>query len=126
MKFRLKIEGAKGDAVSRIEMDFEARNWEAATEYVENFQCQLGVRRKAEITYAPRAEDIGGLVAAYRGAHEDHWKQYPADKREDAIKAVIKGETPLQRLRTYLEWEGIIGWAGTIYDICHTQAAVKD
>ena len=46
------------------------------------------------------------LIEAYMGWH--------GFDRERAIEE-IKGDTPKQRLATYLEWNGIIGFAETAY-----------
>lgn len=74
----------------------------------------------------------GGLLEAYLGYNEDEWereyegfKTHAADNEMVPYKEwsykraekVIRAHTPKQRLAIYLEWNGILGYTETIWDI---------
>lgn len=69
----------------------------------------------------------GGLMEAYLGYYEDdfsaefpgvaksgltfeEWNKAQADKK-------IRADSPKRRLEIYLEWNGILGYANTVYEI---------
>lgn len=53
------------------------------------------------------------LIEAYKGIFEDRM-EYPDD---NAVHMHILNSTPLERLEVYCEWNGIIGYASSLYDI---------
>lgn len=136
MKFRLIIEPAKGQGdathhdTDRVQVDFTCHDWTEAEIYAAKFQEQVGLKGMAVVL---PMEINRNLINAYRGAHEGIFNKFAPEDRVSAIKAVIRGDEPLKRLRTYLEWNGIQGYmAGeinlteTIYGIATSEPAVKD
>lgn len=64
------------------------------------------------------------LLEAYRGYYEDevssrfcHDGKLQEDVYEEWVTLKIKADTPKRRLEVYLEWNGIIGYSGRIYEI---------
>lgn len=73
----------------------------------------------------------GGLMEAYLGYNEDEWvSEYDremAGKKTDIddyqtwsekkAEQVIRAHTPKQRFAIYLEWNGILGYTETLWEI---------
>jgi len=74
------------------------------------------------------------LVEAYKGVFEDDWQAKEAYKEYvkqagglavpnfeywlgDYVVGLIQESTPKRRLEVYLEWNGIIGYTGRIFEI---------
>lgn len=54
------------------------------------------------------------LIEAYKGYYAEH--EDPNSTEQDVIKH-IQSHTPKERLEVYLEWNGIIGYTGRIFEI---------
>lgn len=80
----------------------------------------------------PQVFNIGyDLIEAYVGYHEDEWmeelRSEIGDKpiTDDEVKLWMKNKatqkilnhTPKRRLEVYLEWNGIIGYVGRIFEL---------
>lgn len=74
------------------------------------------------------------LVEAYLGYHEDdlvaeyaHLKQGESDMQAydqwvlATIEKRVRNDSPRDRLATYLEWNGILGYTGRIFEIATGQ-----
>lgn len=63
------------------------------------------------------------LVEAYEGFYEDEMANdltVPMEEPEDTrawVEAKIRGHSARERLEVYLEWNGILGYTGRIWDI---------
>ena len=80
----------------------------------------------------PQMFDVGhDLIEAYIGYYEDEWMEELRSEIGDkpitdeevklwmenrAIQEIVNN-LPLARLKIYLEWNGIIGYAGRIYEL---------
>lgn len=74
-----------------------------------------------------------GLVEAFRGVNEDDWKRYHSAVRtqrdrdyemtevglwvEEMTIVYALGAAPKVKLETYLQWNGILGYTETIWEI---------
>lgn len=69
------------------------------------------------------------LIEAYRGRYEDAHKPQEAGRfvgeptTEEAIQ-MIRKDTPKERLATYLQWNGIIGYTNRIWEISQGETEV--
>jgi hypothetical protein len=80
----------------------------------------------------------GGLLEAYLGYYEEEWQNEFADSPAGAgdfsvtfkewlnrrATTQITEDSPKQRLDIYLEWNGILGYTETIWDISQGQFTV--
>lgn len=59
------------------------------------------------------------LMAAYGGTYEreDYPEAWTDEQYRQAIADKIKSHTPKERLAVYLNWNGIIGYTGRIWEI---------
>lgn len=80
----------------------------------------------------PLVVNVGNdLVEAYVGYHEDEWleelhdevaganvsdKEWETWSRNRATQEILD-HTPQRRLEIYLEWNGILGYSGRIYEL---------
>lgn len=78
-----------------------------------------------EITTTPLTIH-NGLFEAYRNYYEEELKiEYDRTEYTEApdkfinrrVRQIILEHTPKQRLEVYLEWEGIMGWTETVYNL---------
>lgn len=70
------------------------------------------------------------LVEAYKGVYEDQITKDLGDLWEDQMARIlwchgmIVNHTPKERLETYLQWNGIFGYTGRIWDISQGEYTV--
>lgn len=70
------------------------------------------------------------LIEAYKGHYEDDREQFRLFKEYTKVEVATEDQynewlttikiiqdTPKERLRVYCEWEGILGYSSTLYDI---------
>lgn len=64
------------------------------------------------------------LIEAYKGFYEDELiskERIPTDQENAAfeVKMIerIRSNSPKERLDTYLQWNGIIGWTNRIWEL---------
>jgi hypothetical protein len=71
----------------------------------------------------------GHLLEAYKNYYEEELAQEYATVADVSLEShevfsrrrvreIILEHTPKQRIEVYLEWNGILGYADTIFDIC--------
>ena len=68
------------------------------------------------------------LIEAYKGFYEDELNIFGAAKAKETglsaethidlkVQLMIKSHTPKERLDTYLQWNGILGWTNRIWEL---------
>jgi hypothetical protein len=77
-----------------------------------------------EATDAIRAEEAAkmprvgyDLIAAYQGVYEDSPDHPNGEPNTEWALEKIRKDTPKQRLDTYLQWNGILGWTNRIWEL---------
>ena len=67
------------------------------------------------------------ILEAYRNKYDrGDFPDITDEAYEESIVKMIVSHTPKQRLETYLEWNGIIGYTHRIFDIANGKVAVHD
>ena len=57
------------------------------------------------------------LIKAYEGYYDDSLKKELEYEGYKDVEEMIRAHSPKKRLEVYLEWNGILGWTGRIWDI---------